>query len=418
MPELTPKRAALWAKWVYKIKDAGLGTPEVGGSLPDFVRMDRFEGESGIRVVSKVTGGGVAASARTGFVLFARGSKPHNRGEIIVSVRGTVSAQDWLTNFNAASERYDYGPGLVHSGFYGLFNTVKADLERLVTYVQRSGIALMGATPITTIHVVGHSLGGAVANIVAGYLKSSLPHTTVKLYTFGAPRVGDVVYARGLTAQLGAENMQRIHNNLDPVPLVPPWPFVHAPFLDGQGDGYYLTYDGGNAYKAESHFMATGYIPYVTNRTWMDLAVASSGNLSNGYIEQIKTYLRGAESGGGVAGMVAWGASKAIDYIGAAFSDVARTAGLSVTEAMTLPDQIAYVLNGVGSRSLSASSVLSKWVSLLIQFIGLECERQSGSNALARWTTGDVSTPLVYLGNRILAILAAAIPMQGDLSGD
>ena len=85
---------------------------------------------------------------------------------------------------------------------------------------------------------------------------------------------------------------------------------------------------------------------------------------------------------------------------------------------MTLPDQIAYVLNGVGSRSLSASSVLSKWVSLLIQFIGLECERQSGSNALARWTTGDVSTPLVYLGNRILAILAAAIPMEGDLSGD
>jgi hypothetical protein len=115
-----------------------------------------------------------------------------------------------------------------------------------------------------------------------------------------------------------------------------------------------------------------------------------------------------------------WGASQTIEYIGAAFfSEVASTVGLSVTEAMTLPDQIAYIVNRVGISSLQGGDIMSRWVGLLVKFVGLELERQVGMNELARWATGNSATPLLYLGQRILMLLEKAIPdLSGDLSGD
>lgn len=52
----------------------------------------------------------------------------------------------------------------------------------------------------------------------------------VKLYTFGAPRVGHEDYSQNLTRQVKQENIFRVFHTTDPVPMIAPYPYVHAPF--------------------------------------------------------------------------------------------------------------------------------------------------------------------------------------------
>src|SRR5262249_17886627 len=78
------------------------------------------------------------------------------------------------------------------------------------------------------IHCVGHSLGGAVANLVAYYLKSSYAND-VKLYTFGAPRVGTYFgLPKALEKKLGESNIYRVSHQLDPITMIPTFPFLHV----------------------------------------------------------------------------------------------------------------------------------------------------------------------------------------------
>ena len=75
--------------------------------------------------------------------------------------------------------------------------------------------------------MTGHSLGGALATLAAAR------HQADVLWTFGAPRVGDALFARSLAGTA----IGRVVNGNDPVPAVPPpgrpWRFRHPgrPFL-------------------------------------------------------------------------------------------------------------------------------------------------------------------------------------------
>lgn len=64
----------------------------------------------------------------------------------------------------------------MHSGFNSLFITLQAELAPYLSGVKPSG----------TVHCVGHSLGGAIASLVAGWAKKRF-NCNAKLYTFGAP---------------------------------------------------------------------------------------------------------------------------------------------------------------------------------------------------------------------------------------
>lgn len=95
---------------------------------------------------------------------------------------------------------------------------MKAELIPIIQQVPANG----------TLHCVGHSLGGAIAGLIADWAKSQLTH--VKLYTIGAPKIGFADFALKHTNSLGQENIYRCAKSCDPVPMVPVWPFVHAPY--------------------------------------------------------------------------------------------------------------------------------------------------------------------------------------------
>ena len=250
--ELTPKQAGEIADSTYPLRlsnnmlDAAVGTPSARNDF-DIVNGQRLTGVTGIG----------PASSTTGFGYIAFGKPGARQGECVVAIRGTEksSADDWLTNFRMAGVS---GPGgySVHAGFWNL-------AAGLIPQIQQ---ALQGRNP-ALIHIVGHSLGGATATLVADVVHRNRLGR-VKLYTFGAPRAGVERYAEALTHSLGSENIRRAYHHTDPVPMVPVFPYAHAPYQEEacwlQGCGKLISID--------AHLMPT-YLSSVGDQTWGQLRV-------------------------------------------------------------------------------------------------------------------------------------------------
>jgi triacylglycerol lipase len=165
--------------------------------------------------VSGVTGGYVLRKRHV-MAVFSAG-KGKYKGQAFVVFKGTASLYDVLTGLNAGIKTSHTGVP-VHQGFYYAFDSVLMELRQFVG----------GLKGVTTIHCVGHSLGGAIATLAAHWIKSK-GGLKVNLYTFGSPRVGLNRFARTCTSRLQADNIYRVYHTTDPIPMLPTWPFTHVP---------------------------------------------------------------------------------------------------------------------------------------------------------------------------------------------
>jgi len=78
-----------------------------------------------------------------------------------------------------------------------------------------------------TVHVTGHSLGGAVAQIIGMWLHKR--GKNVQVFSYGSPKVSDQVLSGGQPTHW------RVVRLSDPIPLSPPWPYRHTGlFIDSQ----------------------------------------------------------------------------------------------------------------------------------------------------------------------------------------
>ena len=70
-----------------------------------------------------------------------------------------------------------------------------------------------------TVYLTGHSLGGAIAQIIGLWL--NYDGYNVQIYTFGSPKVSTTFFGnRPLHYRIALRN--------DPVPFTPPYPFLHS----------------------------------------------------------------------------------------------------------------------------------------------------------------------------------------------
>ncbi|KAF7323947.1 putative feruloyl esterase A [Mycena kentingensis (nom. inval.)] len=145
-------------------------------------------------------------------------ARDDSRKEIVVSFRGTFSVADAITDIQILLTPL-VSPGLsksvsVHSGFLDAYN----DVAQVVLNGVKGQVQ---AHPAYSIVVTGHSLGGALASIGAVSIKTALPTTPMKLFTFGQPRTGDAAYASFVESAIGVNNIFRAVHTFDGVPTIP-----------------------------------------------------------------------------------------------------------------------------------------------------------------------------------------------------
>ncbi|RYN16370.1 hypothetical protein AA0112_g12532 [Alternaria arborescens] len=132
---------------------------------------------------------------------------------IVISFRGSRSVRNWITNV-----QFPVIPTAICatcSSSLGFWNSwleaQKPVLSALYTARKQY--------PSYKIVATGHSLGGALASLAAGYLRST--GVTVDLYTYGAPKIGLAGVSNYITATGKGETYRVTHKN-DPVPKLPP----------------------------------------------------------------------------------------------------------------------------------------------------------------------------------------------------
>jgi pimeloyl-ACP methyl ester carboxylesterase len=298
-----------------------------------------------------VTGLGIkAAQQTTGFGYVAWGSNAR-QGECLISVRGTfkTSACDWITNARMAGVR---GPSgyTVHAGFW-------AAAQSLLPQIRQE---LRGRNP-STIHIVGHSLGGAIATLIADSLGDT--GSALQLYTFGAPRSGVELHAEYLTGKLGAGNIHRAYHDTDPVPMVPIYPYSHVPY----GDNAYRLKGPGKLVSLDAHLMPQ-YRRSVGDSSWASLPVLQQ---KLGSFESAETWLADAANDGGTTIMLSATALRLIlsglDWI---LKQLGSGAGLVILGGATIIDSLAQLLYSGALQSMKLAEMIKNLLAAAMRFMG------------------------------------------------
>ncbi|SRR6266849_5263878 len=73
---------------------------------------------------------------------------------------------------------------------------------------------------LSSVTVVGHSLGGALALLDGVFFSLQLPEVTVRVISYGMPRVGNQAFADFVDSQVSGR-VTHVNNQEDPVPVMP-----------------------------------------------------------------------------------------------------------------------------------------------------------------------------------------------------
>ena len=186
----------------------------------------------------------------------ARGKSIAYKDDALLVIRGTKKLADWITDANAF---YVKPNGTrIHSGFNKVFESLRPQLD-----------AFFAGYHPGCVHIIGHSLGGAIGTLVGEWIKATNKAATIKLYTFGCPRVGLSRYADVFTNLIKEENIYRVYNPTDVIPMVPTFPYVHVP-LPG-ADNYASHHNTiWTPVSITAHFMRN-YINGVEGMAWEKL---------------------------------------------------------------------------------------------------------------------------------------------------
>ncbi|KII90280.1 hypothetical protein PLICRDRAFT_175042 [Plicaturopsis crispa FD-325 SS-3] len=147
-------------------------------------------------------------------------ARDDTRKEIVVSLRGSSSAEDFLTDaelllkdFSSAGTSPPSGTQ-VHTGFINAWNAVASNVTSIVAdqLSSHSGYAI-----VTT----GHSLGGSLSSLAGITLQQNNPNADIRMYTYGQPRTGNPTYAGWIDDVFGENAFRSVHTD-DGVPTIIP----------------------------------------------------------------------------------------------------------------------------------------------------------------------------------------------------
>jgi hypothetical protein len=154
-------------------------------------------------------------------------------GDVVIAIRGTEGIAEWINDAEFLLVKFPYlaGAGHTEDGFTAMYNSLRTgdapDSPRVATALA----TLPFNRPVSSVTICGHSLGGALATLLALDVAANTTFTKPTVYTYASPRTGDPLFAS--TYNQVVKNTFRIANRIDLVPKLP-WP----PFYE-HVDGIY-----------------------------------------------------------------------------------------------------------------------------------------------------------------------------------
>ena len=127
-------------------------------------------------------------------------------GVTILIFRGTANAKNVLSDIDIRTFDDDLLDVKLHRGFRDAAESIYGDIKRNYELDH-------------TVFLTGHSLGGAVAQIIGMWLHKR--GYNVQIFTYGSPKVST-------TFTFNEPNHWRVVDRSDPVPFPPPIPYVHS----------------------------------------------------------------------------------------------------------------------------------------------------------------------------------------------
>uniref|UniRef100_A0A3Q3E5A8 Diacylglycerol lipase-alpha n=1 Tax=Labrus bergylta TaxID=56723 RepID=A0A3Q3E5A8_9LABR len=154
----------------------------------------------------------------------------HAKKKVVISIRGTLSPKDALTDLTGDSERLpveeQHGTWLGHKGMVFSAEYIKKKLEQEMILSQAFGRDLSKGTMHYGLVIVGHSLGAGTAAILSFLLRPQYP--TLHCYSYSPPGgllsedameyskefVSSVVLGKDLVPRLGLSQLEGFRRHL------------------------------------------------------------------------------------------------------------------------------------------------------------------------------------------------------------
>ena len=134
-------------------------------------------------------------------------------GISIIVIRGTANAENVQSDIDVRLVTDDDLGIRLHKGFRDASVTVMQGIDE--------------SSLEKTVHVTGHSLGGAIAQIIGMWLHRK--GHNVQVFSYGSPKVSNEVLSSGQPTHW------RVVRLSDPIPFTPIWPYAHTGlFIDSQ----------------------------------------------------------------------------------------------------------------------------------------------------------------------------------------
>ena len=375
MNELNPTQIFVLSDKAYELKNSftQVVKRDLANALP-FVDVET------LKPITASSGLITPVSSGFGFMAQLNGGRSR---EIVIATRGTATWADAGTDTNAIPTPGPTGHA-IHKGFN---TTFKSYVQQLNEFIKQQNL---GFKP-TAVHCMGHSLGGALANLNAAACAELGLNSY--LYTVAAPRVGMVPYAEHLSKKMKADHVYRVANEADAVTMLPVYPFVHAPYCHGT-----VLLDGGWAtVSAFQHKLATGYSAMV-NSTWKQMQSHTRGkqqqlensmypvnNAEAGRFEQLAK-MPGAMFSGRLLKLI----NKAIhDMLSRLGAQSLLSVGHYGTGSFTVLDQMAEILARYAQASYKQSKEVAGMLNAIMAYLGRSTHAVADASvATIRWVFG------------------------------
>jgi predicted lipase len=152
--------------------------------------------------------------------------------DVVIAIRGTEGVFEWAKDVEFGLVRFPYlNAGHSEQGFTGFYSTLRIGPDNTQLRVIEALANIVADGSVTRLRITGHSLGAALATMLAIDVAGNNVFAKPVVYTFASPRVGDKIFAGTYDGLV--ETSWRISNLNDRVPQLPP-EFVGYTHVDAE----------------------------------------------------------------------------------------------------------------------------------------------------------------------------------------